>query len=133
MTTRREPTVSDESIAFWEATRSQRFVLPWCTDCDIAIWYPRLLCPQCRGTSVEWRDASGAATVHAYSIHWKPGNGRVEDDGPYVVALVDLAEGARMMTNIVGCPVDAVTVGMPVHLEWEPLSDGRHLPVFRPA
>ena len=133
MTTLREPPVSDESTAFWDATRDRRFVLPWCTECDVAIWYPRLTCPRCLGSAVEWREASGAATVHACSIQWKPGAGRVEEDGPYVVALVDLDEGVRMMTNVVECPPTDVTVGMRVALTWEPLSDGRHLPMFRPA
>lgn len=132
MTTRREPPVSDESTAFWDATREQRFVLPWCVECETAIWYPRLVCPRCLGSAIEWREASGAATVYACSIHWQPGNGRVADDGPYVVALVDLAEGVRMMSNVIGCEPTEVAVGMRVLLAWEPLSDGRHLPVFRP-
>jgi uncharacterized OB-fold protein len=71
--------------------------------------------------------------VYACSTHFKAGPGRDGADGPYVVALVDLAEGVRMMTNIVDCPPETVTVGMPVLLAWEPLSDGRHLPMFRPA
>ena len=52
---------------------------------------------------------------------------------PYVVALVDLDEGARMMSNIVGCPPDEVAVGLGVRVTWELLSDGRHLPQFEPA
>ena len=63
----------------------------------------------------------------------RPGPGRDPADGPYVVALVELAEGVRMMTNVVGCPPDDVTVGMPVRLAWQPLSDGRNLPQFAPA
>lgn len=133
MTARVEPPVSDESVTFWDATREQRFLLPWCTGCDTAIWYPRLTCPRCLGSVIEWREASGRATVHACSIHWKPGAGRTEDDGPYVVALVDLAEGVRLMSNVVECAPTDVVVGMPVVLVWEPLSDGRYLPVFRPA
>jgi uncharacterized protein len=133
VTTRAEPPASDEATTFWDATREQRFLLPWCTERKTPIWYPRLVCPRCLGSAVEWRETSGTATVYACSIHWKPGTGRTDDDGPYVVALVDLAEGARMMTNVVGCPPTDVTVGMSVVLAWEPLSDGRHLPVFRPA
>jgi uncharacterized OB-fold protein len=133
VTARREPPVSDESVEFWDATREPRFVLPWCTECEEAIWYPRLTCPRCLGSAIEWRTASGAGTVYASSIQWQPGPGREADDGPYVVALVDLAEGVRMMSNIVGCAVDEVEVGMRVALAWEPLADGRHLPVFRPA
>jgi uncharacterized OB-fold protein len=133
MTTLREPPVSDESASFWDATRDRRFVLPWCTECGVAIWYPRLTCPRCLGSAIEWRETSGAATVYACSVHGKPGVGRVEEEGPYVVALVDLDEGVRMMTNVVECPPGDVTIGMRVVLAWEPLSDGRHLPVFRPA
>ena len=133
MTTRREPPVSDESRPFWEATREQRFVVPWCTDCDAAIWYPRTFCPTCSGSAVEWRDDAGTGTVYAASVHTRPGPGRIAEDGPYVVVLVDLDVGVRMMSNVTGCDPGAVDVGMRVAIAWEPLSDGRHLPVFRPA
>ena len=133
MTARREPPVSDEARPFWDATREQRFVLPWCTECDAAIWYPRTFCPRCAGDAVEWRDDTGHGSVHAVSVHHRPGPGRTEDDCPYVVALVDLDAGVRMMSNVTGCDADVVAVGMRVALAWEPLPDGRHLPVFRPA
>ena len=51
----------------------------------------------------------------------------------YAVVLVDLAEGVRMMSNVVGCPPEAVTIGMDVRVAWLPLSDGHHLPQFEPA
>ena len=133
MIARREPSMSDEALPFWDATRQQRFVLPWCTECDAAIWYPRATCPRCLGDTVEWRDDDGGGTVYAASVHSKPGPGREADDGPYVVVLVDLDAGVRMMSNVVGCPPDDVHAGMRVALAWEGLSDGRHLPVFRPA
>jgi uncharacterized OB-fold protein len=63
----------------------------------------------------------------------RPGPGRDQADGPYAVALIELAEGVRMMSNVVGCPPEDVTVGTPVRLVWEPLADGRHLPQFTPA
>jgi len=133
VTTRREPPISDESIHFWDATRGQRFVLPWCTHCDTAIWYPRSTCPRCFGDDVEWRADAGSGTVYAASVHTRAGAGRIDEDGPYVVVLVDLDAGVRMMSNVTGCPPGDVHVGMRVALAWEPLSDGRHLPVFRPA
>src|SRR3954452_24876130 len=130
MTTLREPPVSDESRPFWDATRERRFVLPWCTACDAPIWYPRAFCPRCHGVDVEWREDPGGGTVHAASVHTRPGPGRVADNGPYVVVLVDLDAGVRMMSNVTGCDPDAVAVGMRVVVGWQPLSDGRHLPVF---
>ncbi len=132
MTARREPPVSDEAVPFWDATREQRFVLPWCNECERAIWYPRTVCPRCLGDAVEWHDDAGTGTVYAASVQSKPGPGREIDDGPYVVVLVDLDAGVRMMSNVVGCPPDEVAAGMRVAIAWEPLSDGRHLPVFRP-
>jgi uncharacterized OB-fold protein len=133
VTTLREPPVSDESRPFWDATRERRLALPWYAACDAAIWYPRSVCPRCHGDGVEWRDDAGGGTVHAASVHFRPGPGRDAEDGPYVVVLVDLDAGVRVMSNVVGCDPERVTIGMRVALAWEPLSDGRHLPVFQPA
>jgi uncharacterized OB-fold protein len=133
VTGRIEPPVSPVSKPFWDATRNQRFVLPWSSASDKPMWYPREVDPAAPDATIEWRDASGDGVVYAASVHHRPGPGRDEADGPYVVALIELAEGVRMMSNVVGCPPYDVTVGMPVRLVWEPLSDGRHLPQFTPA
>lgn len=66
------------------------------------------------------------------SVQHRPGMGRDADDGPYAVAIVALAEGVRMLTNLVGCEPDDVVVGMAVHVTWHELSDGRQLPMFEP-
>lgn len=128
-----EPPVTAASAPFWDATCERRLVLPWSTATGRAVWYPRDVDPAAPDRPFEWREAAGTGTVYAASVHHKPGPGRDPGDGPYVVALVDLPEGVRMMTNIVGCPPNDVTVGMAVRLAWQPLSDGRHLPHFRPA
>jgi len=133
MTARQEPRASDEAQPFWDATREQRFVLPWCTECERALWYPRTTCPTCFGSAIEWRDDTGDGTVYAASVHHRPGPGRDADDGPYAVVLIDLDAGVRMMSNVVGCLPDDVTAGMRVTVAWEPLLDGRQLPVFRPC
>ncbi|CAN5767151.1 OB-fold domain-containing protein [soil metagenome] len=128
-----EPPVSELEQPFWDATREQRLVLQWCAACDAAIHYPREACPRCLDTNLEWRTASGAGTVYAASIMPTPGNPSMAGREPYVVALIELAEGIRMMSNVVGCPPDAVTVGAAVRIAWEPLTDGRHLPVWQLA
>ena len=69
--------------------------------------------------------------MHAVVVEHRPPS-PFDDDQPYAVALVDLDEGVRMVTNIVGCPPMDVRAGMTVHVTWEPLSDGRHLPLFEP-
>jgi uncharacterized OB-fold protein len=135
--TRFEPPVGDDSGPFWEATRAGRLLVQWCTACDRGVFYPRAFCPYCaagRG-ALEWRTTSGRATVHAAVVEHRPeaAGARFSGGQPYCVALVDLDEGVRMLTNVVGCPPGDVHSGMNVTVTWEPLSDGRQLPLFRPA
>jgi uncharacterized OB-fold protein len=128
-----EPAVTPEAERFWEATQRQELQLPWCTRCERPFWYPRPVCPRCLRTDLEWRTASGRGTVHAVSVMHRPGNPLMADRVPYAVALVDLEEGVRMMSNVVGVDPQRVTVGMRVEVTWEALSDGRYLALFRPA
>jgi uncharacterized OB-fold protein len=132
-----EPPVGTESGAFWEATREKRLLVQWCTSCDRGVFYPRVFCPHCAAGAgaLEWRPASGRATVYAAVVEHRPdaAGARFSGGEPYCVALVDLEEGVRMLTNVVGCPPDDVRCGMAVSLTWEPLSDGRQLPLFEPG
>lgn len=131
--TRFEPAESVAGAPFWAATRERRLVLPWCLACARPHWFPRDFCPHCLGSALEWREASGQGEVYALSVMPKPANPAMAGREPYAVALVDLAEGVRMMTNIVGADADDVAIGQAVTVTWEPLSDGRHLPLFRPS
>ena len=140
--TRLEPPVGAESGPFWEATREGRLLVQWCTRCDRGIFYPRAFCPCCGGVGdaagggpLEWRQASGRATVYAAVVEHRPeaAGATFAEAAPFCIALVDLEEGVRMMTNIVGCPPADVHSGMAVVVSWEPLSDGRQLALFRPA
>lgn len=132
-----EPPVGVEGEAFWEATREGRLLVQWCTSCDCGVFYPRVFCPHCAtgADTLEWRTASGRATVYAAVVEHRPETAGAGFSGgqPYCVALVDLEEGVRMLTNVVGCAPDDVRCGMPVTVTWEPLSDGRRLPLFEPA
>lgn len=138
-----EPPVGADSEEFWEATRSGTLLVQWCLACDKGIFYPRAFCPGCgagsasvgTGEGLEWRTASGKATVYSYTVEQNPkATGATFSDGqPYVVALVELEEGVRMLTNVIGVPPDQVQIGMAVTVTWEPLSDGRQLPLFTPA
>jgi uncharacterized OB-fold protein len=126
-----EPPIGPASEGFWEATRERRLVVQWCLDCDRPVFYPRERCPGCFGERLEWRPCRGTGTVYSFTVnHLSPDP--AGGDGPFVVALVELAEGHRMMSNIVG-PPEQVSVGMPVQVTWEPLPDGRHYPLFEPA
>ena len=106
--TRLEPPVGPDSGPFWEATREGRFLLQWCTACERAIFYPRAFCPHCAGEAggLEWREASGRGTVYAAGVEHRPeAAGAAFSEGqPFSVALIELEEGVRMVSNVVGCP-----------------------------
>ena len=134
--TRLEPPVGPESAPFWDATREGSLLVQWCTTCDRGVFYPRSFCPHCgaSGDTLEWRRATGRATVYAAVVEHRPdaAGARFSAGEPYCVALVDLDEGVRMLTDVVGCPPGDVHSGMGVTVTWEPLSDGRQLALFRP-
>lgn len=129
-----EPPVGEASEVFWEATKEQRFLVQRCDACDVAIFYPREVCPTCLSSeSLSWRESEGKGTIYAASVQEKPANPMMADKVPYVVALVELEDGIRLMSNVINCPPYDATVGTSVKLTWEALSDGRHLPQWELA
>lgn len=125
-----EPPESVAGAPFWAATRRRELELPWCTRCRRPHWYPREVCPFCLSADLEWRAAAGRGTVYALTVVPKAAQPVLADRVPYVVALVELDEGVRLMTNLVGAGALGAEVGDVVRVAWEPLSDGRQLPVF---
>jgi uncharacterized OB-fold protein len=130
---RLEPPISDVAAPFWDATRDKRLMLQWCRVCSQAIHYPREVCPTCLGEDLEWRESPGQGEIYAFNVMHRPGNRGMADRTPYVIALVTLDEGVRMVTNIVGHEPGSLQVGMRVKITWESLSDGRNLPLFEPC
>lgn len=124
------PPTSPASEPFWEATRRRELVIQWCTACEAPIHFPREACPRCLGTQLEFRPSAGTGTVYALSTMPVPGNPGMAGRAPYAVALVDLDDGVRMLSNIVGDGWEHAAVGDRVQVGWEPLVDGRHLAVF---
>ena len=95
--------------------------------------YPRPFCPNCWSEDVAWQDVSGRGTVYTYSIVFRNDLPPFAEWGPYVPAVVELDEGPRLMTNIVDCEHDALSVGMPVEVAFRDLTDDWAAPVFRPS
>ncbi len=117
---------------FREATRRGVLLLPWCDRCGEVIWYPRSFCPHCGCAEVTWRPASGAGTVYSFTVVRKA-HGRYAGAVPYVLAYVELAEGPRVLTNVVGCEPGRVRIGQAVTLAWETAEDGTRLYRFSPS
>jgi uncharacterized protein len=111
---------------FWDALKAGRLDIQRCTACSRHVFYPRAVCPHCGRGPLEWVTASGSGTVHAFTVaHRAPEAFRAEV--PFVVALVDLDEGVRMMTRLVDVDRAQVSIGLPVKLS---ISGDPPLPTF---
>lgn len=130
---RLSPPISPAAEPYWEATREQRLVIQCCGACERPIHFPREACPSCLGIDLVFRPSAGTGEVYALSVMPSPANPTMKGRAPYVVALVDLDDGVRMLTNVVVVDAEQAVVGTRVEVAWEPLADGRHLPVFVPA
>lgn len=127
------PLPEPEAAEYWAAARQGRLVVQRCQECGHHQLYARHRCLVCRGP-VSWVTASGRGTVYSYTVirqqHARPFREWI----PYVVALVDLEEGPRLMTNVVGCDPDDVHVGMAVRAgRFDIVSEEAGIVLFEPA
>ena len=127
------PVPTPDTEPFWTAARRGELWIQRCDGCAIAYFYPRTGCPRCSSTEVHWERASGRARLHTYVINHRPAPG-FGADAPYAIAVVELEEGPRMMSNIVGVDNTPETLVLDMSLEVDFEPRGEHMvPVFRPA
>jgi len=104
-----------------------------CASCGRHHFYPRPFCPHCWSDQVEWFEASGDATLYTYSTVYVNDLPPFGPQVPYVAAVVELAEGPRMMTRLVDCEPGDISIGMALRVRYEPLDDVLLKAVFAPA
>ena len=126
------PLSEPEAAEYWKAAHDGRLVVQRCEACGDHQLDPRVRCLACGGP-VSWVEASGRGSVYSYTVIRQNYVRPFRDWIPYVVALVDLDEGPRVMTNIVGCDPEAVTVGMAVRARFEAVSDEAGITLFEPV
>ena len=126
------PVINTTTAEFWNATTEGRFLLQRCEACNIVLWFPRRNCPKCWTEDVSTFDAQQTGTVYSFTVVRK-GTAAFKDAGPFVIAYVELADGPRIMTNIVDCDIDALHIGMPVEMVFHDTGEGSALYRFRPA
>jgi len=128
------PVPTPESRPYWEAAKRHELVLPECTACRQVHFYPRAVCPHCLGKTLTWRRLSGRGTLLTFTVVHR-GLKDFPLGTPYVLAVVKLDEGPRMMTNLVGAGTDpaAIRIGTPVEVVFVDVSDAIALPHFRPV
>lgn len=129
---RAKPVPTPETRHFWDGTRHQRLLLQQCENCSHTYFPPRPFCPACSGRQVKVVQASGRGKLYSYVIGQRPAPGF---EPPYSIAVVELEEGPRMMSNVVGCPQtpEALVLDMPLEVTWQVLDEEITLPLFRPA
>jgi uncharacterized OB-fold protein len=106
---------------FWASLRNGAMEIQRCEDCGAHVFYPRGLCSHCGSRELRWSKVSGRGRIYAFTIVHRPTHPAFRPDAPYVVAIVELEEGCRMMTNIVGIPADPihVKIGLPVEVVYD--------------
>ena len=125
------PQITPVSAAFWEGCREGVLRVQECMECGHLQFYPRSLCTACASTNLGWRTVSGAGTLYAATVIRRAPSQFFAGRAPYVLAIVELDEGPRMMANIVDCDVDSVRVGIRVRVTFEQVSEEISLPQFR--
>ena len=129
---RPRPEPTPETRHFWDGAKDGKLLLQRCGDTGKAYFPPRPFSPYTGTRNVEVFEASGRGTLHSYVIHHRPVPGFKP---PYAIAVVELEEGPRMMTNIIDCPQtpEALVLDMPLEVAFVPMDDSISLPLFRPA
>jgi uncharacterized OB-fold protein len=127
------PVPTPETVHYWEGCKAGELRLQRCRSCKEAYFPPRPFCPRCGGRDIEVFAASGKATLYSYVINFRPRPDMGTE--PHSIAVVELAEGPRMMTNVVNCPQtpEDLQLDMELQVLFETQSEEIALPLFEPA
>ncbi len=130
------PQATPETQEFWDGLKQHELRIQQCQECNEYYFYPRPFCPKqgCHSRNVEWKTVSGKGKLHTYVINHR-GPPAFADDSPYVIAVVELDEGGRMMTNLVNVDADPeqLPADLPVEIVFDDVTDEVTLPKFQPA
>jgi uncharacterized OB-fold protein len=126
------PQPTPETQAYWDGAKAGELRVQRCSACTHTYFPPRPFCPKCASRKVTWIRASGRATLYSYVIHHRPAPGFTP---PYSIAVVELEEGPRIMTNIVDCPQtpEVLQLDMPLRVTFVAINETISLPLFTPA
>jgi hypothetical protein len=133
----RDPYADERTQPFWTAALEGRLLGSKCTTCGFFHIPPQPRCFNCRGVSFEWEELPGTGTIYSFTVVRHPLAPNLGEVVPYVSGIIELdgtqGAGARMISNIVDCDPETVSVGDPVRVVWDRLSDTLALPRFTPA
>jgi uncharacterized OB-fold protein len=127
------PVPDDISHPFFDGARQGRLMLQHCTSCDGWSFPVRERCPHCFAASLEWKAASGRGTLYTFTVMHQAMNPGFAASVPYNVSQVDLPEGVRMISNVIGIDNKDLRIGMALEAVFDDVGDGVSIPKFRPA
>ncbi len=127
------PVPDEISAPFFDGARQGKLMLQHCTACGQWSFPVRERCPHCFAARLEWRAASGRGTLYTFAVMHQVMNPGFASDVPYNVSQIDLDEGVRMVSNVVGIPNDRLRIGMKLEAVFEDVGQNVSIPKFRPA
>lgn len=127
------PVPSAQTQPFWDGCARNQLLLQRCTGCHTYWHPPGPICPNCLSGDYEWTPASGQGTVYTFSVVRQAFRRIWEPLIPYVLAVIELDEGPRMISNVMDIAPGDVQIGMAVTVAFQPVSEAISLPLFRPA
>jgi uncharacterized OB-fold protein len=125
------PNPSPAARPYWDAAARGELVYQRCDVCGTIPPRPTTVCGSCLGRALTWRPSAGAGSLYSWTVVWRPQHPSFTV--PYAPAIVELDEGFRMMSAVVGCPPDDLAAGMRLAVEFHPASETIALPYFRPS
>jgi uncharacterized OB-fold protein len=131
MSFRLAPSVSPDTQFFWDGLKDHQLLIQRCASCGVLRHPPRPMCPSCNSLDWDTVTSSGRGTVHSFVMPQHPPMPFMEY--PYIVALVDLEEGTRLLSNLCEVAPEDASIGMPVEVFYEEFDEGLVLHQFRPA
>jgi uncharacterized protein len=126
------PRPSPESAPYWQAAREHRLEIQHCDGCGQFWFPPSQSCPHCLASDFTWTPVSGRGKIFSFVTYHRVYHPAFAKEVPYVVALVELDEGPRLLTNIVGVPPEQVVCDMPVKVTFDDYDEGVAVPKFTP-
>jgi uncharacterized OB-fold protein len=127
--------ITPEARPYWDGLKEGKLMLPRCAACGHAFFYPRVVCPECQSRNITWIQATGKGRLHSFGIAHQSFNKAYKVAPPYVLAMVELEEGPRLLSNLIDVKADPAVVkcDMAVEVVFHKLSDDVTVPLFRPA
>jgi uncharacterized OB-fold protein len=117
---------------FWRHCADERLCFQVCGSCNLWRHLPRWFCARCGSPNWSWKESSGRGQVYTWTVTHQASLPQFASDAPYIVAVVELEEGVRMVSRLRGVAPEALAIGLPVGVEFEQVAEGFALPMFRP-